>query len=190
MVQSPNQLCKYMYSTSTRSASNWNLKHRSLHFFCVNRGKIFSSRRREAYTTFQELGRNKKLVVDQQQQSDQWLVDKLHEHYFLIKRRYQGLLWELLHLRTIGFATFLRVCFRHNVLALFDQKLFLKILSVRAHSAAGSQWFCSHRKSPSHICARRSHFPVQILAIVPIRICQDDAIQFGSTCRQHRGEKR
>ena len=72
-----------------------------------------SSRKGERYTTFQELVKNRDTigVVNEEQLSDQWLVNKLHQHYYLINRRQQSAFWDLVLLRTIGFATFLRVCF-------------------------------------------------------------------------------
>jgi hypothetical protein len=37
-------------------------------------------------------------------------VQKLQEHYYLINRRQQRVFWDLVLMKTIGFATFIRVC--------------------------------------------------------------------------------
>jgi len=79
----------------------------SLVFYCTQRGKIISSLQHEAYTTFQEI--RGAPITDRDQLSDLWLVRKLYEHYRLINRRQQSAIWDLLSLRTIGFATFIRV---------------------------------------------------------------------------------
>jgi hypothetical protein len=81
---------------------------RSLFFFCASRGKIISSRKGEQYTTFQELRSTR--VTAPGQISDMWLVRKLHQHYHIINRRQQTLLWDIISMKTIGFATFIRVC--------------------------------------------------------------------------------
>ena len=48
----------------------------------------------------------------QGQVSDVWFIDMLHRHYQIIKRRRQSVFWDMLSLKTIGFATFIRVCTR------------------------------------------------------------------------------
>jgi hypothetical protein len=77
----------------------------SLFFFCTSRGEIISSQKCEQYTTFQEIH-----DASHRQVSDEWLVSKLHWHYYVINRRQQHFLWDLISMKTIGFATFIRVC--------------------------------------------------------------------------------
>jgi hypothetical protein len=74
----------------------------SLFFFCTSRGEIISSRKFEQYLTFQEIyNRNR------EESSDRWLVKRLRWHYKAINRH---ILWNLISMKTIGFATFIRVC--------------------------------------------------------------------------------
>jgi hypothetical protein len=68
----------------------------SLFFFCVSRGEVISSKRWEPYTTLQR--------------SDEWLVHRLHLHYGLINQQRPNFLRDLISMKTIGFATFIRVC--------------------------------------------------------------------------------
>jgi hypothetical protein len=77
----------------------------SLFFFCASRGEIISSQQCEEYTTFRELRDE-----TDDQSSDQWLVGKLRWHYHAINRQQQNFLWDLISMKTIGFATFIRVC--------------------------------------------------------------------------------
>src|SRR6266536_4186406 len=93
-----------MYLTSRNKALTGN----SLYFYYMSRGKILSSRKPEKYTTFLELG-NRPRVANSDQLSDQWLVNKLYQHYYMINRRHQSIFWDLVLLKTIGFATFIRV---------------------------------------------------------------------------------
>jgi hypothetical protein len=63
----------------------------------------------EKYTTYQELAKNQNYIVNPSQRSDRWFIDKLEEHYLLIKLRQNTPLKNMIYMRTIGFATFLRV---------------------------------------------------------------------------------
>jgi hypothetical protein len=81
----------------------------SLIFFCMNKGKIVSSLQSEKYTTFEEkLGRAPGKNSDFT--SDVWLASKLQEHYYRINRRQQTTFGDLISMKTMGFATFIRVC--------------------------------------------------------------------------------
>jgi hypothetical protein len=77
----------------------------SLFFFCTSRGEIRSSQKGERYTTFQERHSRSGGQI-----SDEWLVSKLHRHYDTINQQQQHFLWDLISMKTIGFATFIRVC--------------------------------------------------------------------------------
>ena len=82
---------------------------RRLVFLCVKKNKIYSSSSAEMYTTFQELVRYQRYVVDERQKSDLWFAEKLQKHYSVINRHSQSLARQLLQLETIGFASFIRV---------------------------------------------------------------------------------
>jgi hypothetical protein len=77
----------------------------SLFFFCVSRGEVISSKKCEPYTTFKQIRSPK-----HEQSSDQWLVDKLRSHYDAINQPQQNFPRDLISMKTIGFATFIRVC--------------------------------------------------------------------------------
>jgi hypothetical protein len=59
--------------------------------------------------TYQELVRGPAEIIDRTQCADTWLVEKLHEHYRLLHRRQQIYPWDLVSMKTIGFASFIRV---------------------------------------------------------------------------------
>jgi hypothetical protein len=80
----------------------------SLLFFNISKGKIVSSQKQELYTTFQELRKNQPFK-NKDQLSDMWLVAKLQQHYWMINRRQRKEFWDLFRMKTVGFATFIRV---------------------------------------------------------------------------------
>lgn len=86
------------------------LRENRLYFYCANKGRIISSGKCENYTTFQELIDPPRGIIDRAQLSDAWFVEKLQLHYYLLNRQQQSFLWDLVSMKTIGFASFIRVC--------------------------------------------------------------------------------
>ncbi|ERF68470.1 hypothetical protein EPUS_03788 [Endocarpon pusillum Z07020] len=109
-------------------------KYIVLYFFHTSKGKVISSRKPEPYITFQELGENQP-AVNADQLSDMWLVAKLQQHYWMINRRQRSAFEDLIRMKTIGFATFIR--FERTVKRGADTGNFVVTAKVPAVSAGG-----------------------------------------------------
>ncbi|KAF7507350.1 hypothetical protein GJ744_010667 [Endocarpon pusillum] len=105
-----------------------------LYFFHISKGKVISSRKTELYITFQELGENQP-PRNKDQLSDMWLVAKLQQHYSMINRRQRSAFGDLIRMKTIGFATFIR--FERTVKRGADAGNFVVTAKVPAVSAGG-----------------------------------------------------
>ncbi|RYP21330.1 hypothetical protein DL767_009281 [Monosporascus sp. MG133] len=104
-----------------------------IYFFCTIKGSIISSRKIEKYRTFKELEPTGTSEDPKYQGSDVWLVEKLQEHYKLINRRQQSVLWDLVSIKDIGFVNFIR--FERTVSRRYDPKGFVVTAKVPAVDA-------------------------------------------------------